>query len=235
MTLGLRSLKALYFVFHNLGDFWLSLFYFVCPLPDLRHCLSDRITRIASEFPRKINAESKQFHWKSWFNQRRHSRRFHLTLCFVFLDSRAKVEEKLQWVESFLSLSELDANLVDEKVSCASAQSTSVSRFIDLWNAVEVVTKTVQAGHNFLERKLKGNSREKLKSGLGNDKFSWVESWVLWNWMECRLEIDGNTKLQKLRKFVMCQGWKINFCYRKSESFHSRVGKIVSETEYENF
>lgn len=198
MTLGLRSLKALYFVFHNLGDFWLSLFYFVYPLPDLRHCLSDRITRIASEFPRKINAESTQFHWKSWFNQRRHSRRFHLTSCFVFLDSPAKVGKSCSDLKVFSR--NLTSNLVDEKVSCASAQSTWVSRFIDLWNVVEVVTKTFQAGHNFLERKLKGNSSEMWKSGLGNDESSWVESlcWkIVWN-VEWKLTENLFSKLAKV-------------------------------------
>lgn len=101
----------------------------------------------------------------------------HVVFCFSWFTRQSGEKVSVSWKFS-LSRS-LTSNLVDEKVSCASAQSTSVSTFIDLWNAVEVVTKTVQAGHNFLERKLKGNLKEKWKSGLGTTKFQELKVFVV--------------------------------------------------------
>lgn len=164
MTLGLRSLKALYFVFHNLGDFWLTLFYFICLLPDLRRRRSDRITKIDENFRenrRWIDAISVEVVIQSETPLK--TLPPHVVFCFVFLLIHAP-----EWRKSCTDLkvfsSELDVKLrrrkswikLDEKVVCASAQSTSVSRFIDLWNVVEVVNETSQAGHNFLEGNWKG-------------------------------------------------------------------------------
>lgn len=140
--------------------FYLPSAWFASPSLGSNH------TRTDENFPEN-DADSEQFQWKSWFDQRRHLR--HVVFCFSWF-TRQNERRKVAPTWKF-SLRKLASNLVDEKVVCASAQSSwnfqDLSTFEMLPKSSLKRFKPVTTFSKEIEREFEW---KKGKAGLENDK-----------------------------------------------------------------